>query len=434
MKKIKVILLITLISILTIFITACKVEDKKVANNTENISNREYILTKDNNDEKRNILLREDIEYLRSELPKKHKNPFSIITKEEFDKKLTNLYNDIDKLSNSQVFIELGKIITSIGDGHTMINYWDGKSYPLEFYMFNDEIYIINADKSLQDMTYSKIVSIDNISYKEIINELTQQISHENESWLKQALPKRILPAYLYGLGIAKNDKYSTFIVEKNGELKEFEVPISPYGQEPLSNERTNDKLVGKYDRYYDYVYIEDKNTLYFEYNVCAEKEQKFKDFNSKMFKDIESKNIEKIVIDLRANSGGNSEILNPFTEKLKTYIKEKENVKVYVLVGRVTFSSGMFAIFRIKEAVPGAICIGEPSGGAIDCYGDVKVFNLPNSELPIQYSIKYFEFSKTFRYKITEMNAFIPDILLSPSIDDYINERDVILEYVLND
>lgn len=433
MKKIKVIFTIILISILTIFITACNVDNKKASKNIENISNREYILSNDNTDEKRNNLLREDIEFLQNELSKKHKNPFSIITKEEFDNKLNSLYNNVDKLNNGQVFIELGKIISSIGDGHTGINYWDGKSYPLEFYMFNDEIYIINADKTLQDMMYSKIVSIDNVSYKDIITELTQQISYENKSWLKQALPNRIMPAFLYGLGIAKNEKSSTFKVEKNGELKDYEVLISPYGQAYFGSDRANDKIIGKYNNYYDYKYIEDKNIFYFEYNVCAEKGQKFKDFNSKMFKDIESKSIKKIVIDLRANSGGNSEILNPFTDKLKTYIKDNKNVKVYVLVGRETFSSGMFAIFRIKEAVPETICVGEPSGGAIDCYGDIKDFKLPNSELPIHYSTKYFEFSKVFKYKISEMNAFIPDILLSPSIDDYINERDVVLEYVLN-
>jgi len=436
MKKIKMIFTIILIFILTILITACSIYNgsKKTSESTAIISNREHILSNDNTDEKRNNLLREDIEYLRNELSKKHKNPFSIITKEEFDEKLSNLYNNVDKLNNDQVFIELGKIISSIGDGHTSINYWDGKSYPLEFYMFNDEIFIINADKSLQDMMYSKIVSIDDVSYKDIIAELTKQISYENESWLKQALPNRIMPAFLYGLGIAEDKKTSTFKVEKEGEIKDFEVSILPYGLPYYGNDKTDDKITGKFNKYYDYKYIEDKNTFYFEYNVCAEKERKFKDFNSEMFKDIESKSIKKIVIDLRANSGGNSEILNPFTNQLKTYIKNNKDVKVYVLVGRQTFSSGIFAIFRIKEAVPNAICIGEPSGGAVDCYGDIKSFNLPNSELPIQYSTKYFELSKVFNYKISEMNAFVPDILLNPSIDDYISGRDIVLEYVLND
>ncbi len=294
-------------------------------------------------------------------------------------------------------------------------------------------MYIINADKTLQDMMYSKIISIDNVSYKDIVAELTEQIPHENESWLKDALPKHIMPSFLYGLGIAEDKKSSIFKIEKDGMIKDIEVNILQYGKPYFGIEKANNEIIGKYNSYYDYRFIEDKNILYFEYNACFEKGQGFSAFNERMFKDIESKNIDKLVIDLRANSGGISEILNPFTDKLKIYLKENKNVKVYVLVGRKTFSSGIFAIFRIKEAAPEAIYIGEPSGGAIDHYGAVNNFKLTNSELPVNYSTKYFEFSKGYNYKISEMNAFIPEISLSPTIDDYINERDVVLEYVFN-
>ena len=434
MKKIRIFFILMIIFIL---MTACNADKNHKVNseNTENISNRETILTKGNEDEKRNELLREDIEFLRKEFPKKHKNPFSIITEKEFNERLSNLYDNVDKLNNYQIFIELGKIIASVKDSHTSINYWDGKSYPLEFYMFDDGVYIINADKSLEDMVYSKLVSIDNIEYKDIISELTQQIAYVNEGWLKYMLPNYLSPAYLYGLGIGVNKESSVFRVEREGELKDFEVPILSYAQTAnLSNNRFNDKITGKFGKYYDYKYMKDNKALYFEYNVCANDQyQRFAKFNASMFEDIESKDIDKIIIDLRCNAGGNSEILNPFTNKLKSYIKENKDTKVYVLVGRQTFSSGMFAIFRIKEAAPKALFIGESTGGAINCYGEILSFNLPNSQIPIQYSTKYFEFSKTFKYEVKEMNAFVPEILLSPSIDDYINENDAVLEYVLN-
>ena len=130
--------------------------------------------------------------------------------------------------------------------------------------------------------------------------------------------------------------------------------------------------------------------------------------------------------------SGGNSEILNPFTKRLKSYIAENDNVKVYILVGRNTFSSGMFAIYRIKESVPEAISIGEPTGGALDCYGEVKMVNLPNSQIPISYSTKYFKFSKDFTYKNDGVGTFIPDISIQPTIEDYKSGIDVVLGYAL--
>jgi hypothetical protein len=151
------------------------------------------------------------------------------------------------------------------------------------------------------------------------------------------------------------------------------------------------------------------------------------------MFNDIENKDVRKIIVDLRRNSGGNSEILNPFTKKLPEYIIKHPDTKVYILVGRKTFSSGMFAIYRIMDAVPNAISIGEPTGGALDCYGDIRSFSLPNSKIPVQYSTKYFEFSKVFKYKNVGTDTFIPDIKITPSIEDYILKNDTTLNYALD-
>jgi hypothetical protein len=157
-----------------------------------------------------------------------------------------------------------------------------------------------------------------------------------------------------------------------------------------------------------------------------------FKDFNKEMFNTIEENAIDKIVVDLRSNTGGNSEILNPFTKSLKSYIKKNSDVKVYTLVGRNTFSSGMFAIYRIKEAVPQAISVGEPTGGALDCFGEVKIMELPNTQIPISYSTKYFEFTKSFKYKNDGVGTFLPDITIRPTIEDFKSGRDVVLNYVL--
>ena len=107
-------------------------------------------------------------------------------------------------------------------------------------------------------------------------------------------------------------------------------------------------------------------------------------------------------------------------------------NIKVYTLVGRNTFSSGMFAIYRVKESAPGAISAGEPTGGALDCYGEVETSKLPNSQIPISYSTRYFEFSKSFSYKNDGVGTFLHDISIQPTIEDYKNGTDAVLDYVL--
>jgi hypothetical protein len=237
----------------------------------------------------------------------------------------------------------------------------------------------------------------------------------------------------MYGLGILQNETETVFTVQKDGDEYDFTVPTLEYGE---STEFVNTKknvLLGIYDKYYDYEYLPDNKALYFEYNSCAEMEDlSFSDFNNEMMNLVEEEEIDKIIIDLRSNSGGNSEILNPFTKRLKAYLIEKPEVKIYTLVGRNTFSSGMFAIYRIKEAAPSAVSVGEPTGGALDCYGEVRTMELPNSQLPVSYSTKYFEFSKSFSYKNDGVGTFLPDIAIQPTIEDYVNSRDIVLSYAL--
>ena len=149
MKK-KIVAYIISIVVLASF-TACFGSKEAVANSS---SNREIILYNDNTNEQRNLLLAEDIRFFKEKLPKLHKNPFSYISKKKFNERTDQLIENIDSMSNNQVLTELNKIIASIGDAHTTINIWDGYSYPLQFWLFDGNVYVINADTSLKEMMF----------------------------------------------------------------------------------------------------------------------------------------------------------------------------------------------------------------------------------------------------------------------------------------
>ena len=395
---------------------------------------RGIVLKNDNTNKQRNHYLTEDIEYFKEQLPKQHKNLFSKITKEEFNDMTNQLIDQVDQRGNKQVFVELNKIIAKVGDAHTSINYWDGYSYPLQFWVSDGKVYVVNARTELEEMMYSRVLKIDGVPIEIVVDQLTTLISHENESWVLAMLPNYLQsPVFLYGLDIIKNETEAVFTVEKGNIVEDFTVSALEYEETcEYINTKTVDVLLGRYDKYYDCEYLTDHKALYFVYNVCADMEdQSFAEFNNEMMNMLEQEAPDKIIIDLRNNSGGNSEILNPFTKRLQRYMKSNSDVKVYILVGRNTFSSGMFAIYRIKEAVPKAIAVGEPTGGALDCYGEVRTFYLPNSQLPVSYSTKYFEFSKSFSYKNDGVGTFLPDVKLQPTIEDIEKGNDVVLNYV---
>lgn len=397
---------------------------------------REIILRGSFTDEERNRLLREDILYFAKEFPRKHKYPFTYLTEEAFNRQLEELADKVDRLNNNQVFVELNKIIAKIKDAHTSINYWDGYTYPLQFYMFGEDIYVVNADQGLQEALNARITAVNGVPIDEVVDKLTELVSYENESWLMARLPEYFAsPVHMHGLGIIDNEKNTLFNLEKEGEQQDLLIPILNYGEEAdWINTATKDIFTGLYEQNYEYRYLPEHQTIYFEYNACAEQEGlKFSSFNKQMFEEVEKQSPKRLILDLRSNGGGNSEVLNPFTKALKNYTAKHPDMQVFILIGRNTFSSGMFAIYRTIEAAPNAVTVGERSGGAIDCYGDVRMFQLPNSQLPIGYSTKYFEFSSSFSYKNPGEGTFIPDVEMTPAFEDYVKANDVVLNYALS-
>ena len=384
---------------------------------------------------RRNEQLREDLSYYMRVFPKRHKNPFTILTREAFETRMNDLIARVDTLDNEHVFTELKKIVAAVGDAHSGLKYDDALRFPLEFYLFADGVYIINAPKNLESLLYARVTAIDGMPISEVLGRLGELVSHENESWLNYCLGQYLsIPIHLYGTDVITSETEAVFTTEKDGVSTDTAVlSVNTEEMPELCVQRTSDVFTGKYDELYSYQYLPESKALYFAYNECTDwAEHRFEDFNREMFETAAANGAERIVLDLRCNSGGNSEVLNPFTDELKNYLKEHAGVKVFILVSRNTFSSGIFAIYRTMEAAPNAVSVGECSGGSPDAFGEVKRGYLPNSGVLFTYSIKYFEFSKNFTYKNTGDHTFLPDVLLAPSMEDYVTGNDVVLNYAL--
>ncbi len=379
----------------------------------------------------------EDLIYFKNEFPKRHKNPFTVITKEEFDKRIDKLIENVDKIGAYNTFVNFCEVFAAIKDSHSGINIVDGRYYPLAFFIFENEFYVINVDNSLCDMLHAKIVRINNVDIEDIAAKVKLIIPHENNNRALHLLPRYIgFPRYMYGLEVITDYNQTIFTIEKDGKTKDIIVPICFNGVHKINwlKQDCFDVVTGKYIKNYDYQYIKENEALLFNYNSCKDMpDNPFTVFADDMLNFVYKNSVEKIIVDLRRNTGGNSTVLQPFIKGLKKYIEVKPDTKVYILVGRKTFSSGMFAIYDIMDTVPNAISIGEPTGGGIDRFGEQKIFNLPHSQIEIKYSHKYFEFSKIYKYQNSATNTFIPDVVLPLTFEDYVEKNDIALNHALD-
>jgi len=380
----------------------------------------------------------EDLIYLKNEFPNMHRNPFTVITKADFDNRMNKLIENVNKYSNAKILTELSEIFAAIKDSHSGINVYDGNVYPISVFAFSEGIYITDVEISLAELLHSKIIKINNICINEIIAKLKKLIPYENENWALYMLPRYICHAiFMYGLGIITDYQKTVFTIEKDGKMRDVVIPMMD-----TSKGQSIGMLIQKHDnviyrdvkRAYEYEYLEEAQALLFIYNSCTSmSELPFERFVINMFEYIKGRNVKKIVIDLRHNTGGNSNVILPFLTGLAVYLQCVTHVDVYLLVGRRTFSSGMFAIYQIMDTIPHTISVGESTGGALDRFGEVGQFNLPNSQLSVRYSKKYFEFSTMFKYKNHGGNTFIPQVIVPLLFTDYVQKKDATLSYALN-
>ncbi|MGL5381652.1 S41 family peptidase, partial [Clostridium sp.] len=163
--------------------------------------------------------------------------------------------------------------------------------------------------------------------------------------------------------------------------------------------------------------FLKEKNELYIKYNSCREDgETPLKEKIERSIEFIEKNKVEKIIIDIRNNLGGDSTLINPLLKYIKNNksINKRENFKI--IIGRETFSSALLNAYEFKRET-NAFIIGEPSGGKPNCYGEILKFTLPNSKFIVSYSTKYYELIED-----DEVMALYPDKLILESIEDYKN------------
>ena len=382
----------------------------------------------------RNSKWKKDLDYLQEALPNKHANLFFKINEEQFNKDINALKNSVDNLNDDEIIDGIYKIVASVGDGHTKVQREFSKRYPVLLYYFKDGIYVVNVSDEYKEALYSKLIKINGQDMQSIKNKLEPLIPRENDETIKKVLPNYLYrPEILHGVRIIDDiNSEVTFTFEsRDGNI--FDLNMKPLDSTESMNPIVDSEYDESYPLYmqnpnynYWYKYLGEDKTLYLKYNECKEnnKSGKIDDFNEEVLDFISNNEVDKFVIDMRDNSGGGENRLNTIIEGIKDKdINNKD--KFFVIIGRGTFSAAIVDIVKWRQETK-ATFIGQPTSGKPNHYGSVTNFTLPNSKLTIQYSTIY------ARTGDDESDSFTPDKIIEISIDDYVNKKDPVLDYIL--
>lgn len=361
----------------------------------------------------------EDLEFLKTELPKRHKNLFAKISEQEFNRKIDEIERVSKTLNIENFEIELYKLIKDIGDEHTRIEPTYTTVLPVNFDFFREGIFVTGTDTLHAQLLYKKLTAVEKTSIQEIIKEFEKIVKTDNPSYFDVSFQRFINnPRVLKGMNITQSDSAVNFLLDN----ARYEIPALPV--ENFSSKSAAGLLRNGNNDNYWYKLIDDGKILYFNYQECVvQKDKPFETFNNLLWQCIDSVKPKRIILDLRNNSGGNSAILSPFLDKLHdSYLNKKGSL--FVLIGKKTFSSALMNAVDLKRNFQ-SILIGESTSGSVNHYGETRGFRLPNSKIIVGYSTRYWETWKGYK------GALRPDVNIRYSIKYFVQNKDEAIEYI---
>lgn len=361
-----------------------------------------------------------------------HLDFYFTITKEELNDYIGEVlkkYKLIDKYDFFYVANVILKKVFSVYDSHTKL-VWDNADFnlPIRLKYINNALYIIRTDEENKDLLYGKIIKINNIEINKLIKEIEDMTSFSTMEYLV-----RQIEIILYN-GIKMRALPS---IDSNSYEFEYELLI---GDEIVKRTLTKseENLLDINKSKDNYFYELKDDAIYIVYNSCKEVyDGQMLEFVNKIRQLAELNNINKFIVDIRGNVGGNSSIINPLID----YLRGKE---VITLVDEYIFSGGRFAILDLKNI--DSKFVGTKIGTSLNCFGNAPTIKFDEFILPI--SNKYFYFDTTynlesFRYatnseefaklkqnpKYFIPQIFEPDYYVLNTIEYYKNGLDLQLE-----
>ena len=369
------------------------------------------------------VINSEDLVYLYEFLEENHPSFYNsidesearVILEEEIAKTEINSEND------SSFFFSLQHIASIPHDSHTSMAltyelFLSENVFPIVFDFFSDELVVVAIESCSSSFLSKTVESINGVSVEEIISRAGEMIPHDNDVHLKLELKNNYLSfaEFYTAVEIDSDDMRISF---SDGTVLTLEkMPYSLFSSIDFSYLRKGYPDTLGLECYYSAYKLPDPEALLINYHLCADmSDYPFRDFALDVSRLIDEYEYGKIVIDLRYNSGGNSEVIKPLVEVLK-----EKDVDIFVLIDEGTFSSAVLNALTLKNELD-AIFVGRPTGGSASHYGEIKSGTLPNSGLGFTYSTKFFDFGIS--------GPLMPDILIEKDIDDYIDGVDTDLK-----
>jgi hypothetical protein len=375
-----------------------------------------------------------DVALLVEHVARVHPDPWRSVSEERFRAAADDLQADWPGLDADERLVGLMRLLALLGprDGHTGMFPLDDAHdeelhlYSLRLYEFSDGLYVVAAED--EALVGARVEAIAGVPVDELREQAAPLVPHDNDASLAARIPQWLVTAeVLAGLGVLDEPGPATFTL--SGREVELEpVPASAYAEahpdlfhpivpQGLPRMAEPAYLARRLEERWA-TWLEDGRTVFAAYNVTLGTTSQFA---VEVLRLAQRPGIQRVILDLRHNPGGNNTTYEPLLDVLT------RAQGLTVLTSRTTFSAAANLLAELeRDADP--VLVGEPTGGSPNLYGDPVALRLPETGLTAHVAGVYWELAPPNDERL----AFEPDVPVELSSEDVFAGRDPVLTAAL--
>ena len=341
---------------------------------------------------------REDLAFLTETVKAVHPNPFHRVPEAVFDSARQVLEQDIDRLNDRMIAVRMAALVALISDGHTSLRIKSGvltsdQWFPLHIEQFVEGLFVVGTDQPNQAVLGAQVIRVGN-QPAEVAWERAESLIGGDNLFFKMGVAPLLMamPEALEALGLTTDNRLTLTVKLANGQTKTVQVsPVNLssgrnwFFGEAGANE-TRATLPDFPERNLDlacqhrldgYWYTLDKATgrLYAQINMVLNTDKpvflngerrsvSLSGFADELFRQVDTGDVRKLILDLRYNGGGNNRLAVPIVDGIVARSAINQKDRLFVITGRQTYSAAM-NLTSLLEGRTNATFAGEPPGGS---------------------------------------------------------------------
>ena len=402
---------------------------------------------------------RQDIDTLVGLIERHHPKPWARISQKDFLGQVEDIKAKLALWPAEKITVEVMRIAAGLCDGHTQVllngqerfNRW----FPVRMEKFHDGIFITACDESHRELVGARVLRLGRLAASDAYKKVAAITAKDSEAAASRLTTNYLSNAVvLKALDIVDDPKELPLeVVTAGNDRIKTALASDPWAMRNnwsynLAAAPTRKKTITVFDGRsaglppylsrmlparipYWFEFYPDRKLLFLQFNaVTSWNREPFADFTKKLFKsyDDNAGRIDKFVIDLRFNEGGNGYLLPPLVQEFIVRRDSLPRGKLYIITGRRTFSAAPNFIGKMLKHTS-AITVGDIAPGPLNWCSDTLDARLQHSRLSVQVSTMFWMEG----HPMDTRGCYPPDCYLPETFEGLASFADRPLEAILS-